>query len=188
MCYRFLFLFYLIAFIPSHANATNEFVVCYDFGCKSTKNIKFDLQQWALIETIFTKPALSAWHEKQKIRQAIALMEEFSGVLVGTDQDKAGNYPGYDVPNQQDCIDEATNTMQYLSALQQRGWLVWHKLVGKQRRIVWLYTHWTAVIKQVDTQILYAVDSWYRDNGEPPYIQTLTEWQRKVSFPVTLNP
>ena len=188
MCYRIVFLFSLIVTTHLHAQVSSKFVVCYDYGCKSTKSIEFDAQQWSLIESIFTKPALSAWHEKQKIRQAIALMEEFSGILIGTHQDKAGNYPGYDIPNQQDCIDESTNTMQYLSALQQRELLVWHELVGKKRRIVWFYTHWTAVIRQVDNQKQYAVDSWHRDNGEPPYIQLLSDWQSKTSFPDTLNP
>lgn len=33
-----------------------------------------------------------------------------------------------------------------------------------------------------------AVDSWYRDNGEMPYIQPLDDWLRKCEFPVAFNP
>lgn len=162
--------------------------MCYDFGCKSTRELSFNAEQWSSIYQIFHKPALSPWWEKQQIRQAIARMEEISGSLIGTSQDKAGNYPGEDLPYQQDCIDESTNTFQYLLALQNRNLLFWHTVVEKKRRIVWLATHWTAVIHETARNQDYAVDSWYRDNGEMPYIQKLSDWQRKRSFSDLLNP
>ena len=168
--------------------ATEEIVQCYDFGCKSTRSVEFSQAEWDSIRSTFNPPALSPWLEKQQIRQAIALMEQYSGALTGTYQDKAGNYSGADLPFQQDCIDESTNTFQYLMALQNLELLNWHEVGEKKRRIVWFATHWSAVIRETATQQLYAVDSWYRDNGEPPYIQKLEDWQRKRSFPVSLNP
>ncbi|MBT8435926.1 MAG: hypothetical protein KJP11_01015 [Gammaproteobacteria bacterium] len=36
--------------------------------------------------------------------------------------------------------------------------------------------------------ILLAVDSWYRDNGELPYLQPLKEWQLKPEFLVAFHP
>lgn len=182
-----LFIFFYL-FSHNGLASTAEFVLCFDFGCKSTKELSFDSQQWKNITEIFVRPALSPWLEKQQIRQAIALMESFSGQLSGTHQDKAGNYPGEDLPFQQDCIDESTNTYQYLHALQQRELLVWHKVDGKKRRIVWFATHWSAVISENLSNELFAVDSWYRDNGEPPYIQPIKEWQRKASFSDSFNP
>ena len=167
---------------------TAEFVLCYDFGCKSTKQVSFDNQQWESIEQIFSRPALSPWLEKQKIRQAIALMENIAGLIVGTSQDKGGNYSGQDLPFQQDCIDESTNTYQYLQALQNKNLLHWHQIDEKKRRIVWFATHWTASIREQQTNKHFAVDSWYRDNGEPPYIQQLNNWKRKNSFSDLLNP
>ena len=168
--------------------ATQEIVQCYDFGCKSTRSVEFSQAEWARIRNVFNPPALSAWLEKQQIRQAIALMEQYSGAKTGTYQDKAGNYGGEDLPFQQDCIDESTNTYQYLLALEHRALLNWHQVAEKKRRIVWFATHWSAVIRENATQQLYAVDSWYRDNGEPPYIQRLEDWQRKRSFSAFLNP
>ncbi len=131
---------------------------------------------------------MSPWLEKQQIRQAIALMETISGSIIGTSIDKAENYSGQDLPYQQDCIDESTNTFQYLLALQNRNLLLWHQVDLKKRRIVWLASHWTAVIRQINTNEYFAVDSWYRDNGEMPYIQKLEDWQRKKSFSELLNP
>jgi len=165
-----------------------EFVHCFDFGCKSHQPVTLTKKQWQQISAIFKRPALSAWLEKQQIRQAIALMELFSGEITGTAVDKAGNYNEMVEINQHDCIDESTNTMQYLHALDKRGYLHWHQASGKQRRIRFFWTHWTAVISQLDNGEKYAVDSWYRDNGEPPYLQKLSDWQRRHSFPESLNP
>ena len=126
--------------------------------------------------------------EKQQIRQAIAMMERYSGQIAGTDKDLGGNYNGLDLPRQQDCIDESTNTFQFLSLLQQHGLLHWHEVIPKQRRIVWFFTHWSAAIRELDSGQPYVVDSWYRDNGELPYIQKLDDWQRRNSFDLALNP
>ena len=87
-----------------------------------------------------------------------------------------------------DCIDESTNTFQYLLALEELELLKWHRVDQKQRRIIWLATHWTATITEIESNVSFAVDSWYRDNGELPYIQPLADWRRKRDFPVAFNP
>jgi len=86
------------------------FVQCYDFRCKSNQEIRFSDSQWGQIRTIFNTQVLDLDHEKQAIRVAIAAMERFSGEISGTYLDKGGNYPGYDIARQMDCIDESTNT------------------------------------------------------------------------------
>lgn len=164
------------------------FVHCYDFGCKSQQTIKYSKQQWNDIRAVFQTQQQNADYEKQLIRKAVALMEQFSGDIVGTSLDKAENYPGYDIDKQQDCIDESTNTFQYLSALEELNLLQWHRVAPKKRRIVWFATHWTAVIAENKTDQLFAVDSWYRDNGQPPYIQKLEDWEDKDEFPAEYNP
>ncbi len=168
--------------------ATPYFVQCYDFGCKSTQELHFEDADWAEVRAIFDDKVIDSESERQAIRRAVALMERISGEISGTHLDKAGNYPGYDLPRQMDCIDESTNTNQYLIALQQLDLLKWHEVHPKQRRIVWFATHWTASISEIGSDRVYAVDSWYRDNGEMPYIQPLEDWRRKRDFPVAYNP
>ena len=182
---RFLFLL-CISSQPSFA--APDFVHCYDFGCKSRQSISFTSQNWRQIQNIFTDSTFSKFEEKQAIRRAIALMESLSGDIVGTSLDKAGNYPGYDIEKQQDCIDESTNTYQYLNALEQRNLFRWHLVAPKKRRIVWLVSHWTAVIAEKDTGQQFAVDSWYRDNGQLPYLQKLENWEDREDFPTQYNP
>jgi hypothetical protein len=170
------------------AFAAPYFVQCYDFGCKTTQELHFEPADWAEIRAIFDHGIVDSASERQAIRRAVALMEYISGELSGTHLDKGGNYSGYDLPRQMDCIDESTNTFQYLLALQQLDLLKWHRVHEKQRRIVWFATHWTASISEIDSDQVYAVDSWYRDNGEMPYIQPLDDWRRKRAFPVAYNP
>jgi len=170
------------------AVATPYFVHCYDFRCKTTQELHYSDAQWRQIRAIMENGRADADTEKQAIRQAVATMERFSGKLAGTDLDKAGNYPGYDLPGQMDCIDESTNTFQYLAALEELGLLKWHRVTPKQRRVVWFVSHWTATITETASGRRFAVDSWYRDNGEPPYIQPLDDWQRRLEFPAQYNP
>lgn len=168
--------------------AAPYFVQCYDFGCKSTQELHFSEKNWQEISNLFTRTELDLEQEKQAIRQAVALMERISGELSGTYLDKGGNYPGYDIERQMDCIDESTNTFQYLLALEELKLLKWHRVDLKQRRMVWLVTHWTATISELGNNARFAVDSWYRDNGELPYIQPLDDWKRKRKFPSAFNP
>jgi len=178
----FLLRIIVLSLLYGTVSAAPYFVQCFDFRCKSTQEIRFNASQW------FFEPGLDSNEEKQAIRRAIASMETFSGAITGTYQDKGGNYPGSDIPRQMDCIDESTNTLQYLVALEQLNLLKWHRVGLKDRRIVWLATHWTATMTEIDSERKFAVDSWYRDNGELPIIQPLSDWRRKRSFPVAYNP
>ncbi len=168
--------------------AAPYFVQCFDFGCKSTQELHYEANDWEQIRAVFDHGVIDSESERQAIRSAVALMERISGELSGTHLDKGGNYPGYDLARQMDCIDESTNTYQYLMALQQLDLLKWHEVHPKQRRTVWFAEHWTASISETASGRVYAVDSWYRDNGEMPYIQPLEDWRRKRAFPVAYNP
>ena len=174
--------------LMSPANAAPYFVQCYDFGCKTKRELRFDEHQWDQIKALFASGIVDSATEKQAIRRAVAMMERMSGEQTDTHLDKGGNYPGSDIPGQMDCIDESTNTFQYLSALEQLELLKWHRVDTKQRRIVWFATHWTASIREIGNNQLFAVDSWYRDNGELPYIQPLDDWSRKRDFSSSFNP
>ena len=176
------------SFAISSVYAEPNFIHCYDFGCKSNQEVLYNQLQWADIKNLFTAEALTSAEEKQAIRQAIAMMETFSGEIAGTSLDKGGNYPGYDIIKQLDCIDESTNTFQYLSALEELNLLIWHKVEPKKRRTRWFLDHWTAVVSENSSNQKFAIDSWYRDNGEPPYIQLLKDWQVKKPFPELYNP
>jgi len=183
-----LILLQALLFAPLIVAAAPTFVHCYDFDCKTTRQIRYSDADWNQVRAIFAGRDFDVRQEKQAIRRAVALMERISGAMTGTSADKAGNYPGYDIAMQMDCIDESTNTFQYLLALEQDRLLRWHRVGLKQRRIVWFITHWTAVVVEIEGARRFAVDSWHRDNGELPLLQPLEDWLRKRDFPVAYNP
>lgn len=170
----------------SPLHAMPWFMHCYDYGCKTTQEVHYSAAQWAEIRAIFAGD-MDAFEEKQAIRRAVATMERFSGEITGTNRDVGGNIAAEYV-GQHDCIDESTNTFQYLAALDNLNMLKQHRVAPKQRRMVWLGEHWTAAIAEIDSGEKYAVDSWYRDNGEMPFIQPLADWRRKRDFPTAYNP
>ncbi len=162
-------------------NASPAIDICYDFGCKHQKTVEFKTPTIEWLKSLFTPKAHSAKEERRRIRQAIALLEKKTGELAGTSQDIGGNYdPLRDYPRQMDCIDESTNTTNYLKLLNQLNLLKWHRPVKRAYRSRYLIDgHWTAVIEETHKHKQYAIDSWYRDNGQPPEVQPLADWFKR---------
>jgi hypothetical protein len=156
--------------------------VCYGFECGTRQDVQLSSAQWSEIRGLFMPDASSAEHERNILRAAIAKMEDFTGALTGS-ADLGGNVAGSGLPKQMDCIDESTNTTAYINLLQQNDLLIWHDVAERRRRSKWIIdVHWTAVIREKSSGQYYAVDSWYLDNGKPPYIQRLEDWQAKKDF------
>ncbi len=169
-----------IAYAAPPSRAPDSFTICYGFDCSRRQQVGLTPSQWQDIREIFTPPAADAEQERALIRHAIAHMETLVGVLTGTWMDKGGNTAGSGQPKQMDCIDESTNTTTYLSLFRQDGLLAWHEVAERASRAKWILDiHWTGVIREPASGQSYAVDSWFLDNGEPPYIQRLEEWKAK---------
>ncbi len=159
---------------------STKLTVCYNFGCKSKGIVQPTPEDMVLLENLFAK-ASSPGEERGRIRQAIAKMEQIAARYLPTGNDIGGNYTQDMVEEgKQDCIDESTNTTTYLNFFYQHGWLHWHTIEDRIFRAPFIFDdHWAAQIRERDTGHIYVVDSWYRDNGQPPIIQTLEDWQRK---------
>jgi hypothetical protein len=126
--------------------------------------------------------------ERHQLRLAIALLEDTVGRLTGTWRDLGKNAAGAGKHGQLDCIAESKNTTSYLKLMDQDGLLRWHRVLERTVRHPWILDfHWTAVIEDQTSGIRYAVDSWYLDNGQPPYIQKLDDWLVKRRFPQQTN-
>ena len=55
----------------------------------------------------------------------------------------------------------------------------WHTVEDRATR-GWFFRGWphtTAVIRDKRSGQLYAVDSWFLDNGKPPFILPLEKWK-----------
>jgi hypothetical protein len=162
--------------------APPAFQSCVDYHCDVVNSIQLTADQWAAVRELF-ETHVSAPIERQQIRYAIALLEQFVGQQTGTWQDKPRNRGDSSEPGQLDCIAESINTTTYLKLLAQDGLLVWHQVLERKQRNPWFFSvHWTAVIEDRSDHQQYAVDSWLFENGKPPVIQTLEDWLDKKPF------
>jgi hypothetical protein len=154
------------------------FNICYGHGCASLASVKLSAEQWGQVRRAFAQPAATAAEERAQIAAAIAVLERIVGALTGTAGDKGGNLKGLGLPGQMDCIDESTNTTNYLYMLQHDGLMRRHAVADRSTRwSLFSWPHTTAVITERDSAERWAVDSWFLDNGEPPFVLPLQTWK-----------
>ncbi len=155
-----------------------QFNICYDNSCASLAWVKLSPEQWQQLRSVFAIAADAPTAEREQIRTVIAMFERIVGAMTGTAGDKGGNWAGFGLPGQMDCIDESTNTTIYLRMLQKHGLLRWHRVLDRSTRwSLFSWPHTTAVIEERASLRRWAVDSWFLDNGEPPFVLPLETWK-----------
>ena len=158
--------------------------VCSAYGCQKTTRVILTSKDVAAIAEVMrkTKKADTPHEERRAVAYAVSWLEIEVGKRIGTSNDRAGmDYNGSGDPAQMDCVDEATNTTSYLMFMYERGLIKKHTIsipISKGRiwRGVKNWPHWTAILKENDTGIRYAVDSWPYKNGVNPAVVKLDEW------------
>lgn len=194
---RFLSLLYLLAPAPLWAEeivSTAEddasvferianLSVCFDFGCKTRQDVYIHTPEWRGVEEMLSG-SVNAEDERARIAGAVAYMERIVGSMTPTGSDRGGNeFVENDAPGQMDCIDESTNTTSYLTLFEKRGLLKWHRVADPVYRAPQILDqHWAASIEDIHSGEQFAVDSWFRDNGQPPHIQRVEAWRQKVAL------
>ena len=154
--------------------------VCHGNTCRLVAFVSLEQEQWRAIRELFDPPADSAETERGQIWVAIARMESFIGPKTGTGHDLGGvEHPFASGDDQMDCIDESTNTSLYITLFQNAGLLRFHQVDDRATRGYFFrgWPHTTAVMLEIETGKLWAVDSWFFDNGVPPAIVPLEEWE-----------
>lgn len=159
--------------------ALERYSVCYDHSCTTVVTDALSRAEWDMATQPLKNPSTTAAGERLAIARAIAMFEEIVGRHTGTYRDKGRNLRGFGQPGQLDCIDESTNTTTYLRLLERGGLLHHHRVLEPSTRFGLFIgmPHTTAVIEDTGTGDRYAVDSWFRDNGQPPYIARLEIWK-----------
>lgn len=158
----------------------HDFVVCKDYGCSTIVPMALENDEWAQVSNLFSPPAPDPESERQRIADAIALLERVVGPKAGTEGDEAGAallIAGKQ--EQQDCIDESFNTSTYLMLLEWNGLLRWYHAGAPARRGKFIDLKWphnTATVVEYLTGDRYAVDSWFHKNGERPEIVPVDLW------------
>jgi hypothetical protein len=169
--------------VPAMA-ASPALNICYNYGCKQQAQFTPSASDWRRVVSLFDPPPSSPERERTAIRRAVAELESIAGMYTPVRRDRGGNPIEAEWPGQLDCIDESRNTTTYLLELERAGLLRWHTVGERVYRAPHLFDeHWSAQIRETASGQRYAVDSWTRDNGYPPYVQTLAEWKRKSPLP-----
>lgn len=168
----------------SAASASVGFSVCFDFACKTRQEVSLTSEEWRQVEAPFLLNA-NAWEERERIRDAVALLESLVGLYTPTHRDVARNIPPgqlADLSGQMDCIDESINATTYLKLLEERSLLRFHTVTDRAYRRSLLTQHWAAQIIEVQSGRRFVIDSWFRDNGEPPFIVEGESWHDLSAF------
>lgn len=156
-----------------------SFVQCHGYSCTSKSPTSFTDTEWKDVRHVFKNPPKNAEEERSKIGQAIALMERQIGAKTGTSEDVGEAVARKTSRLQLDCIDETINTTHYIGFLQKDGLLRFHEVTEPTHRgyiVDGTWPHNTAVMREVGNGHLWAVDSFYRSNGEVPYIVPRAAW------------
>jgi len=158
--------------------------VFYGGGRKHGAIVRLSSDEWTELRTLFEPAAPSSHDERVAIARAVQRLEQIVGAQTPTGADKAQNEKNPDWYGHQDCVDESTNTTIYLQLLQQHELLQHHVVLGRVRRTRWgTHMHWTAQIRDESDGTRYVVDSWFRDNGQPPYVQRAEDWEASAPLP-----
>ncbi len=155
----------------------NNYSICHGHTCNQFSFISLTDTQWKTIEALFIPSAIEPKQEREQIKLAIALLEKLTGEQAGTYRDRAQNFTDQGLNGQLDCIDEATNSTVYLRMLFDAGLLQFHRQASRTSRGGLIAPHNTATIIENSSNIRYAVDSWFADNGQAPAIIPLSLWQ-----------
>lgn len=158
---------------------------CYNYSCKRQAIVYINPDQSRQIKTLFARHVDTAAAERQAIAQAVARFERIAAMQTPVANDKGRNHND-NLPGRLDCIDEANNTTRFLHYLEDLEILQWHQVKKPVYRAPWLFgllgQHWSAHILDTGNNHHYAVDSWVRDNGQPPPIQPLEAWKKREPY------
>lgn len=149
--------------------------VCTSFSCDTRQSVSLGANTWHELSALF-QSVPDAAAERAAISKAIALLERTAGQQTATQHDKAYNWQRAGEPGELDCIAESNNTHTYLVTLENAGLLYWHRTQPRAMRGLF-FVHWTAVLQDTAEGQYWAIDSWFRDNGQPPVILPLADWQ-----------
>jgi hypothetical protein len=154
----------------------DEITICYNYGCYARAPVSYGEKDLDRLRQPLAA-AGDAKAERAAIAQVIGRMYAIAGEQTPVWRDKGGNYADGGENGKMDCIDHSTNTSAFLRLLQARGWLRFHEVLEPLlRRRFFFADHWAARMRERETREVYAVDSWFFDNGRPATVMPVEDW------------
>lgn len=151
--------------------------VCYDYGCQTETAVTFPPAVLAAAAAPLAGAGDGA-AERAALGEVIGRLYRYAGTRTPIWRDKGGNTEDDGVEGRMDCIDHSTTTTHFLEMLAASGRLRFHTIQPRVMRSRFLVMdHWTAVLRDKASGELYAVDSWFGDNGDPAEVLPLADWR-----------
>ena len=156
-----------------------SFDLCHGFGCKSSTAITLSEKDWDRVQAPLKKKSKNAEDERKKIAKAISRMEKTVQQNSGMNADFGEARTFEKDYDQMDCLDETINTSRVLAFLDREGLIQYHSVANPVHRGYFLdgmWPHNSAAIEDKESGEVFAVDSYYFDNGEKVNIVPLKIW------------
>jgi hypothetical protein len=111
-----------------------DFEIFQSAGCRKVSALGYTESEWSGIRGIFEPAPITPEAELERIKIAVAAMEQINGAKNGTSGDAPKNDRHLGTGNQLDCIAEAANTTVALLLLHKEGLLRHHRIGHPQHR------------------------------------------------------
>ncbi len=139
----------LILVAPLVARGAESVDVCFNYGCSGAAPVRFSDAQLAEIRALLAD-APDAAAERDAVAAAVGRMYRFAGRQSPIAADRGGNYLDGGSNGRMDCIDHSTTTGRFLALLESRGWLRFHRVAERARRVRLIFQHFSAVIEETE--------------------------------------
>jgi hypothetical protein len=162
-----------------HADGTVTQRLCYNWSCGSQELLTLSTADMTEVARQMAVCSGTGLHDRlQRLRIGIWRMEvlaqKYQPLLAG---DEAINTLDRGRKGRMDCIDNASNTTNSLHILHDLGLLPgWSVSEPEVRDLFSMSVHWTAVVVDRASSGVWAVDSWFRRNGQLPFVLPLADW------------
>ena len=158
-----------------------ELRLCFNSSCARTEMLTFSATDMEKVkDQLAFCPGQNLYDRLQRVRIAVWQMEvlaqKYEPLLAN---DREVNDREYGVNGRMDCVDNASNTTNYLAILTHLGQLPsWQVEAPDVRKpLDFNAVHWTAVLEDEVSGEQWAVDSWFRPNGHLPFVLPLDHWK-----------
>ncbi len=155
-----------------------SFSYCHSHGCEQRSRIALDAEEWKdAVWRLIPEPATAA-EERQRLAWAAGDFERVVARKTGTSGDLGGSFSGFGKSGQLDCIDESLDMTLFLRLLDGQGLLRFHRPASPLTKgnLFDSWPHYTASMIEFESGQVYALDSWYFDNGEPALVLRSEVW------------
>jgi hypothetical protein len=158
----------------------SSFIFCSNHGCEKKTTVSLPEGAWKSVRQVFEPKSSDPAIERERIREAVGLLETIVGPMTDTEFDKGGFSFAQAKGSQLDCVDESLNTTTYMVMMENDGLITEHNLLGPALRgyLINGWPHFAPVIEEKETGKRFVIDSWFYKNGKKAVVLPLEVWQK----------